>query len=88
MITEKFLSSTRFLTLSAFNTIHGIGPHTARHLYSLGLRTIEDLEKYYEVTPGTTHEGIQSHLRASHEEIGVEKSIQVSLTLRHDFSQT
>ncbi|KAH0829157.1 hypothetical protein J3R83DRAFT_2666 [Lanmaoa asiatica] len=85
---QKLLSSTRFLSLSVFNTIHGIGPHTARHLYSLGLRTLEDLEKYYEVTPGMTHEGTPSHLESNtREELGVEKSIQVSLTLRHDFSQ-
>ena len=88
MIAEKKLSSTRFLTLSAFNTIHGIGPHTARRLYSLGLRTVEDLEKYYEVTPRVTHEGIQAQLQESHsKEVGVERSIQISLTLRHDFSQ-
>lgn len=88
MIAEKLLSSTRFLSLSAFNDIHGIGPHTARHLYSIGLRTLKDLDKYYEVTPEMTHEGTLSHLEAgSSKEIGVEKSIQISLTLRHDFSQ-
>ncbi|KAG8221279.1 hypothetical protein J3R82DRAFT_1445 [Butyriboletus roseoflavus] len=85
---QKLLSSIRFLTLSAFNTIHGIGPHTARHLYSIGLRTLEDLEKYYEVTPGMIREGTVSLIEAGPiKEIGVEKSVQVSLTLRHDFSQ-
>ncbi|KAF8548993.1 Nucleotidyltransferase [Imleria badia] len=85
---QKFISSTRFLTLSTFNSIHGIGPHTARHLYLLGLRSIEDLEKYYEVTPGITHEGTASHLEpGTGNEIGVEKSIKVSLALRHDLSQ-
>ena len=88
MIIEGLLCSPRFLTLTAFNTIHGIGPHTARNLYSLGLRTIEDLEKYYEATAETTLEGIQSHLQAGHsKEIGLDKSIQVSLILRHHFSQ-
>lgn len=88
MITEKLSSSARFQSLSAFNDIHGIGPHTARHLYSIGLRTLEDLDKYYEVTPGMTHEGTLPHLEeGSNKEIGVEKSIQISLTLRHDFSQ-
>jgi len=85
---QKFSSSTRFLSLSAFNSIHGIGPHTARHLYSLGLRSMEDLAKYYEVTPGTIHEGTASNLEAStSKEISVEKSIQISLVLQHDFSQ-
>jgi len=74
------------MSLSAFTSIHGIGPHTARHLYSLGLRSIEDLEKYYEVTPGNTREGTLLEASTS-EELGVEKSIQVSLALRHDFSQ-
>lgn len=86
-IAEKFLSSTRFLTLSAFNSIHGIGPHTARHLYSLGLRSIEDLQKYYEVTPGITDEGAVHLEPGTSKEIGVEKSIKVSLALQHDFSQ-
>ncbi|KAF8435028.1 DNA polymerase mu [Boletus edulis BED1] len=83
---QIFLSSTRFLSLSAFNSIHGIGPHTARHLYTLGLRSIEDLEKYYEVT--ITHEGTSSQFEVgTSNEIGVDKSIRVSLALRHDFSQ-
>ncbi|KAN0081305.1 hypothetical protein V8E55_008929 [Tylopilus felleus] len=84
---QKFLSSSRFQTLSAFNSIHGIGSTTARHLYSLGLRTIEDLEKYYEVTPMDTHEGIAFYLETGTKEISVDKSIKVSLALRHDFSQ-
>ncbi|KAI9568766.1 hypothetical protein HD554DRAFT_2021404 [Boletus coccyginus] len=83
---QKFVASTRFMSLSTFTSVHGIGPHTARHLYSLGLRSIEDLEKYYEVTPGTTREGILLEGSIS-QELGVEKSIQVSLALRHDFSQ-
>lgn len=88
MIAEKVLSSARFLSLSAFNDIHGIGPHTARHLYNIGLRTFEDLEKYYEITPGMTHEGTLPFLeKGPGKELDVERSIQISLTLRHDFSQ-
>ncbi|KAG9312111.1 hypothetical protein JVU11DRAFT_7398 [Chiua virens] len=86
---QNILSSTRFLSLSVFNSIHGIGPHTAKHLYSIGLRTNEDLEKYYEVSPAVlTSESSSSHPPSSDsKEIGVEKSIQISLSLRHDFSQ-
>ena len=44
-------SSERFVSLSAFSSIYGIGPHTARRLFGLGLRSIEDLEIYYGVEP-------------------------------------
>lgn len=42
-------SSERFQCLSLFASIYGIGPVTARKLYDLGLRTIEDLERYYDL---------------------------------------
>ena len=32
-------------------SVYGIGPSTARRLYALGLRTIDDLEAYYGVEP-------------------------------------
>ena len=41
--------SERFQSLSLFTTIYGIGPVNARRLYDLGLRTIEDLERYYDL---------------------------------------
>lgn len=46
---ETIVESTRFRTLSLFSSIYGIGPNTARRLYALGLRTLEDLEIYYGV---------------------------------------
>ncbi|EGO26473.1 hypothetical protein SERLADRAFT_447668 [Serpula lacrymans var. lacrymans S7.9] len=89
--TQGILTSSRFQALSAFTTIHGIGPHTARKLYNLGLRTLEDLERYYEVEPGRcgqeTLAVIEAAGRESDEAI-VERSIKVALALRHDFSQT
>ncbi|KAH9976171.1 hypothetical protein BGW80DRAFT_1436174 [Lactifluus volemus] len=51
---EETRKSDRFVTLSLFATIHGIGPVTARKLYGLGLRTLRDLEAYYEVDTGST----------------------------------
>ncbi|GLB37723.1 putative DNA polymerase mu [Lyophyllum shimeji] len=39
----------RFQSLKAFTTIHGVGASTARTLYSIGLRTLEDMERYYDV---------------------------------------
>ena len=47
--TEIILASDRFKALIVFTSIYGIGPNTARRLYSLGLRTIADLEVYYGV---------------------------------------
>lgn len=43
------LHSARFKTLTVFNSIYGIGPHTARQLYALGLSSLEQLERYYDV---------------------------------------
>lgn len=52
-------SSERFICLSLFVSIYGIGPVNARKLYDIGLRTIEDLERYYDLPsrdsgPGAT----------------------------------
>lgn len=41
--------SPRFQSLKAFTSVHGIGTTTARSLYNIGLRTLEDLEQYYNV---------------------------------------
>lgn len=43
--------SPRFIALSLFSSVYGIGPNTARRLYALGLRTLDDLEAYYGVDP-------------------------------------
>ncbi|KIM63986.1 hypothetical protein SCLCIDRAFT_116236 [Scleroderma citrinum Foug A] len=88
---QTILSSDRFGTLSTFTTIHGIGPHTARKLYSLGLRTVEELERYYEVIPGIAAEDTWSHFEAGttrSEEATEEITIKVALALRHDLTQT
>ncbi|KAL4079258.1 hypothetical protein J3A83DRAFT_4356177 [Scleroderma citrinum] len=86
---QTILSSARFVSLTAFTSIHGIGPHSARKLYSLGLRTLEELERYYEVVPGVTTEETLSHVGADtpHTEETEEISIKVALALRHDLSQ-
>ncbi|CAA7260552.1 unnamed protein product [Cyclocybe aegerita] len=51
---ETTRESERFQSLSTFASIYGIGPVKARKLYDLGLRTIEDLERYYDVPAGLT----------------------------------
>ncbi|KZV73954.1 Nucleotidyltransferase [Peniophora sp. CONT] len=45
---EKIRHSERFQALSSFAEIYGIGPSTARHLYAVGVRTMTELEAYYE----------------------------------------
>ncbi|KAI5988094.1 hypothetical protein EDD15DRAFT_2172942 [Pisolithus albus] len=87
---QTILSSPRFQSLSAFTTIYGIGPHTARKLYALGLRTLEELDRYYEVMPGDASTETLSHFvsdRHHDEEATTEISIKVGLALRHDFGQ-
>ncbi|KAI6148381.1 hypothetical protein BKA82DRAFT_4136271 [Pisolithus tinctorius] len=87
---EAILSSPRFQSLSAFTAIYGIGPHTARKLYALGLRTLEELDRYYEVTPGDASTEAPSHVASDKhytEEVEAEISIKVGLALRHDFGQ-
>lgn len=88
---QTILGDPRFQSLSAFMTIHGIGPHTARRLYDLGLRTLEELERYYEVNPGVSDEETMSLLDAeasANTVAAVETSIKIGLALRHDLNQT
>ncbi|KAH9925944.1 Nucleotidyltransferase [Epithele typhae] len=46
---ETIKSSERFKVLSLFTSVYGIGPTSARRLFNLGLRSLEDLEIYYGV---------------------------------------
>ncbi|KAG1824339.1 uncharacterized protein BJ212DRAFT_1423397 [Suillus subaureus] len=88
---QTMLADPRFQSLSTFITIHGIGPYTARRLYGLGLRTLEELERYYEVKPGVSDEETMSLLDAdasANTEAAAEQSIKIGLALRHDLSQT
>ncbi|KAI6125473.1 hypothetical protein EV401DRAFT_1937739 [Pisolithus croceorrhizus] len=87
---QTILSSPRFQSLSAYTTIYGIGPHTARKLYALGLRTLEELDRYYEVTQGDVSTELMPHFTSDKhhdEEVMTEISIKVGLALRHDFGQ-
>lgn len=49
---EQVRQSERFISLSLFSSVYGIGPVTARELYDRGLRSLRDLEAYYEVDAG------------------------------------
>nr|BAD89435.1 DNA polymerase mu [Coprinopsis cinerea] len=54
---QETLASDRYQTLSTFATIYGIGPGKAQHFYDMGMRTISDLERYYDIDPPSAEEG-------------------------------
>lgn len=81
--TESILSGTRYHSLVEFTTVYGIGPATARNLYSLGLRTIKDLENHYKVSPQTRDDTAKS-LNVDFTTRLPQLSIKVGLALRED----
>ncbi|KDR75668.1 hypothetical protein GALMADRAFT_248274 [Galerina marginata CBS 339.88] len=81
--------SERFQSLSTFATIYGIGATNARQLYDLGLRTIEDMERYYDVIPGSTASSLGAELvtpngRKIPTDKAPDMSIKISLVMRED----
>lgn len=87
--TGTIRESERFQSLSTFVTIYGIGPSTARNLYDIGLRSINDLERYYDVQPGADIASLEAHLLTPNgEKITANKlpdmSIKVALALREE----
>jgi DNA polymerase mu len=80
---QKILADPRFQSLSTFITIYGIGPHTARRLYDLGLRTLEELERYYEVKTGVSEETVSllDTEAIANTEAAEEQSIKMGLAL-------
>ena len=54
---DEIASSPRFAALSALASVHGVGPVTARKLYDLGIRSIDDARMYYSVEKGDRLEG-------------------------------
>ncbi|THH11824.1 hypothetical protein EW146_g7907 [Bondarzewia mesenterica] len=99
---QTTLNSPRFHALTAFSSIYGIGPVTARSLYALNLRTIEDLEKYYEVdipsskhitdvhdaehAGNSIHQGTVMSTEDDNKDLMNESWIKIALGLRHDLS--
>jgi Fingers domain of DNA polymerase lambda len=80
-LTETMRESERFKALSLFNTIYGIGPATARTLYGRGLRSLRDLEAYYEADTGSTPvENLNSE--------STDLNIRIALGLRGDLMRT
>jgi Fingers domain of DNA polymerase lambda len=80
-LTETTRESERFKALTLFNTIYGIGPATARTLYDRGLRSLRDLEAYYEVdTASTPAENLNSE--------STDMNIRIALELRGELMRT
>jgi len=82
--------SQRYQSLSLFNTVHGIGPSSAQKLYDLGLRTIEDLERYYDVPPGAEVSEVEALFKAPDGRLPKDKiplvTIPVALVLRKELN--
>ena len=89
-ILETISSSERFNALSTFSAVYGIGPQTARRLYALGLRTVENLEAYYGVYPEEEEDAefveIEHRENFSEDrEAGLDEAwIKIALGLRRD----
>ncbi|KAF8653272.1 hypothetical protein AX16_003974 [Volvariella volvacea WC 439] len=88
---ETIRQTARYQSLAKFTEIYGIGPKTARDLYDKGLRTLEDLEKYYNVPKNTDVSLLQVKNEYTPNGRSIPQSqiphlpIQVSLMLRKDF---
>ncbi|PPQ63044.1 hypothetical protein CVT24_005990 [Panaeolus cyanescens] len=54
--------SERYQAITLFASIYGIGPANARKLYDIGLRTFEDLERYYDIRVGGDLKAIEPNM--------------------------
>ncbi|KAK7691335.1 hypothetical protein QCA50_004729 [Cerrena zonata] len=96
---RDIMTSERFKTLTDFSSVYGIGPHTARRLFDLGLRTFDDLEVYYGVDPAEVdtelmeleheenHPGWKGRKAAQQQDDFDESWIKIALGLRADLSK-
>ncbi|KAI0263865.1 hypothetical protein BC834DRAFT_885948 [Gloeopeniophorella convolvens] len=82
---EETKRSERFTALALFNSIYGIGPVTARNLYARGLRSLRDLEAFYEVDAPEAPVVQQQHEK---DDTSTEMDVRVALRLRDDLVQT
>ncbi|KAL0578921.1 hypothetical protein V5O48_003069 [Marasmius crinis-equi] len=91
-LSETISADERYQSLCAFNTIYGIGPSTARNLYSMNLRTLEDLDRYHDVNPDpdlSTADKLAALPSVAHDtKLNLPQlTIPVGLVLRSDFSE-
>jgi len=79
---ETILADNKYHVLNEFASIYGVGPAKANILYSEGLRTLEDLKRYYKVSPdlkATTRQKQDKYVTA-------ENWLEVSVELKDDLS--
>ncbi|PIL32799.1 hypothetical protein GSI_04916 [Ganoderma sinense ZZ0214-1] len=93
---ETIKASERFQALSLFASVYGIGPTTARRLYNLNLRTLDDLEIYYGVERADVEGQAEiieveekprkaGWIRGKHEDEGLGESwVKIAIGLRED----
>jgi Fingers domain of DNA polymerase lambda len=48
---EETRASERYQALACFTTVYGVGPSRAREYFDMGMRSIADLERFYDVQP-------------------------------------
>lgn len=83
---ESIQANTRYHSLVDFASVYGIGPTNARKLYDLGLRTIDDLERYYEAHEGELNLGLDG-IDAETETQRQDMTIKAALRLREDMME-
>ncbi|TFK74584.1 Nucleotidyltransferase [Pluteus cervinus] len=88
---REIATSERYRALAAITTVYGIGPATARTLYDKGVRTIEHLESYYDVSSDgdasnlDTFDAVTPNGRPIPQQDPPDLPIKVALALRKDF---
>jgi hypothetical protein len=87
MRAEAILSTPRYHALVLFTTIYGIGPFNARKLYDIGLRDIEDLERYFDAPYRSAEIKYGVDDAAAGADSGQQMTINVALSLREDLAQ-
>ncbi|KAJ7072686.1 DNA polymerase mu [Mycena amicta] len=83
---QTLAASSRFLALSSFTTIYGIGSSSARKLYdSVGLRTLDDLAAHFSkhALPYRVDDNNESRIKTPAPNL----SIQDALALREDLNK-
>ncbi|KAI0062418.1 Nucleotidyltransferase [Artomyces pyxidatus] len=79
---EAARKSERFTSLQLFASVYGIGPSTARDLYARGLRSVRDLEAFYEVEGPLEVGAVETDAGAQ----GVDMDIKIALGLRQELA--
>lgn len=76
------LTSPRYLALKELSSVHGVGSVTARRLYDLGLRTVDDMRNYYGVdvdddTDDMSSQMLEKMTEVQDDEVGIKAALRV-----------